>query len=39
MQLTWMGHSCIRIEQDGFVTVIDPGVYPRRTWRPVRTRC
>jgi L-ascorbate metabolism protein UlaG (beta-lactamase superfamily) len=26
MQLTWMGHSCIRIEQDGFVTVIDPGV-------------
>jgi hypothetical protein len=26
MQLTWMGHSCIRIEQDGFVTVIDPGI-------------
>jgi L-ascorbate metabolism protein UlaG (beta-lactamase superfamily) len=26
MQLTWMGHSCIRIERDGFVTVIDPGV-------------
>ena len=26
MQLTWAGHSCIRIEQDNFVTVIDPGV-------------
>jgi len=26
MQLTWMGHSCIRIERDGFVTVIDPGI-------------
>ena len=26
MQLTWMGHSCIRIEQSGFVTVIDPGI-------------
>jgi L-ascorbate metabolism protein UlaG (beta-lactamase superfamily) len=26
MQLTWKGHSCIRIEHDNFVTVIDPGV-------------
>jgi glyoxylase-like metal-dependent hydrolase (beta-lactamase superfamily II) len=26
MQLTWMGHSCIRIERDGFATVIDPGI-------------
>jgi L-ascorbate metabolism protein UlaG (beta-lactamase superfamily) len=26
VQLTWAGHSCIRIEQDGFVTVIDPGI-------------
>lgn len=24
--LTWMGHSCIRIERDGFVTIIDPGI-------------
>jgi L-ascorbate metabolism protein UlaG (beta-lactamase superfamily) len=26
MQLTWAGHSCIRIKQDNFVTVIDPGI-------------
>ncbi len=26
MQLTWKGHSCIRIEYDSFVTVIDPGI-------------
>jgi len=26
VQLTWAGHSCARIEQDSFVTVIDPGV-------------
>lgn len=26
LQLTWAGHSAIRIERDGFVLVIDPGV-------------
>ena len=26
LQLTWMGHSCLRVEHDGFVVVIDPGV-------------
>jgi L-ascorbate metabolism protein UlaG (beta-lactamase superfamily) len=26
MQLTWLGHSCFRLEHDGFVAVIDPGV-------------
>ena len=26
MQLTWLGHSCFRLEKDGFVAVIDPGI-------------
>jgi L-ascorbate metabolism protein UlaG (beta-lactamase superfamily) len=26
LQLTWAGHSAIRIEREGFVLVIDPGV-------------
>jgi hypothetical protein len=26
MQLTQMGHSCIRIQRECFVTVIDPGI-------------
>jgi L-ascorbate metabolism protein UlaG (beta-lactamase superfamily) len=24
--LTWLGHSCFRLEKDGFVAVIDPGI-------------
>ncbi len=26
MQLTWLGHSCFRLEKDGFAVVIDPGI-------------
>jgi L-ascorbate metabolism protein UlaG (beta-lactamase superfamily) len=26
MRLTWLGHSCFRLEKDGFVAVIDPGI-------------
>ena len=26
MQLTWSGHSRFRLEKDGFVAVIDPGI-------------
>ncbi|HXT91234.1 MAG TPA: MBL fold metallo-hydrolase, partial [Trebonia sp.] len=26
MLLTWLGHSCFRLEKDGFVAVIDPGI-------------
>src|SRR5690348_1782836 len=26
MQLTWLGHSCFRLEKDGFTAVIDPGI-------------
>lgn len=26
MKLTWLGHSCFRLERDGFVAVVDPGV-------------
>lgn len=26
MQLTWLGHSTFRLEKDGFVLVVDPGV-------------
>jgi L-ascorbate metabolism protein UlaG (beta-lactamase superfamily) len=26
LQLTWLGHSCMRIENDGFVTVVDAGL-------------
>jgi len=26
MQLTSLGHSCFRLEKDGFVAVIDPGI-------------
>lgn len=24
MKLTWIGHSCFKVEKDGFVTMIDP---------------
>lgn len=24
--LTWLGHSCFRLEKDGFVAVVDPGI-------------
>jgi len=26
MLLTWLGHSCFRLEKDGFTVVIDPGI-------------
>jgi hypothetical protein len=26
MLLTWLGHSCFRLEKDGFVAIIDPGI-------------
>jgi len=26
MQLTWLGHSTFRLEKDGFVAVVDPGL-------------
>ncbi|MFJ9381733.1 MBL fold metallo-hydrolase [Streptomyces sp. NPDC101455] len=26
MQLRWIGHSCFRLEKDGFVAVVDPGI-------------
>jgi L-ascorbate metabolism protein UlaG (beta-lactamase superfamily) len=26
MQLTWLGHSCFRLEKDGFIAVVDPGI-------------
>jgi L-ascorbate metabolism protein UlaG (beta-lactamase superfamily) len=26
MQLQWKGHSCFRLEKDGFVAVVDPGI-------------
>jgi L-ascorbate metabolism protein UlaG (beta-lactamase superfamily) len=26
LQLTWVGHSGLRVEHDGFVLVIDPGL-------------
>jgi L-ascorbate metabolism protein UlaG (beta-lactamase superfamily) len=26
MQLTWLGHSCIRVENEGFVIVVDAGL-------------
>ena len=34
MQLTWLGHSCFRLEKDGFVAVIDPGIVELNRWRP-----
>ena len=40
MRLTKYAHSCLRVEHDGGVLVIDPGMFsePRRRWT-VRTRC
>ncbi len=26
LQLTWLGHSCFRLEKDGFTAVVDPGI-------------
>jgi len=26
MRLQWIGHSCFRLEKDGFVAVVDPGI-------------
>jgi glyoxylase-like metal-dependent hydrolase (beta-lactamase superfamily II) len=26
MMLTWLGHSCFRLEKNGFVAVVDPGI-------------
>ena len=27
MKVTWLGHSGLRIEQDGYILVVDPGVF------------
>ena len=40
MRLTKYAHSCLRVEHDGAVLVVDPGcsATPRRRWT-ARTRC
>ena len=40
MQLTKYAHSCLRVEHDGGVLVIDPGVFSDARLRSTgRTRC
>src|SRR5580704_5182561 len=47
MRFTKLGHSCVRLEKNGTVLVIDPGSFPthprrwtgpRRYWSPTNTR-